>query len=235
MGILETIKTIIKNNIKNTKNKAQYNITFYETINGETKKVEISDVEEEENLTDVEYLKKYNELPFGWIYRNRGFIEKITGEFSYFLNMWIDARKKSPKELYPALKSFVTFIEDAESLCKSKGECFEFWFYVIIASKYYISERKQELNDLSANLEHLQKQYEEKTSLLIGLDDEIIRSLQENDGILQADFIKMFDKYIQSEVSSKLYFMAKSGEIERIKSGRSYILHYKPQQGDAYK
>ena len=132
--------------------------------------------------------------------------------------------------------NYVSFLlEDAEKLCKSKGECFEFWFYEIIASKDYISKRKQELNELSANLEHLQNLYEKKASLLIGLDDEIIKSLQENDGILQADFIKMFDKCIQSEVSSKLYFMAKSGELERTKSGKSYILHYKTQQGDAYK
>ena len=215
MGFLDLFKKSKK------ENKPQYNISFYETINGQTKKVEITDSQEDKNLSDIEYLKKYNDLPFGWASHNGEFTQKIGSEYSYFFGMWLDARNKSPKELYPALKSFVLYLEDAEKLCKSKGECFEFWFYEFIASKDYISKRKQELNELSANLEHLQNLYEKKASLLTTLDDEIIKKLQDNDGILQADFIKMFDKCIQSEVSSKLYFMAKSGELERTKSGKS--------------
>ena len=88
------------------------------------------------------------ELPFGWFYRNKEFTTKIQNEYSYFLNMWLDARRKAPKEQYSALKSFVLYLEDAERLCKSKGECFEFWFYEILASKDYIEKRKKELDDL---------------------------------------------------------------------------------------
>ena len=231
MGFLETIKTIIKNNIKNKKNKAQYNITFYETINGETKKVEIPDVKEEENLTDVEYLKKYNDLPFGWASHNGEFTQKIGSEHSYFFKMWLDARQKSPKELYPALKSFVLYLEDAENLCKSKGECFEFWYYEIIASKDYIQERKQELEYLTENLDYMQDIYIKKQNL----KPTIIELLKDNDGILQSEFKHLFDEPFHSEVSHILYQMQQEGEIERIKSGKSYILHYKTQQGDAYK
>lgn len=97
---------------------------------------------------DLNHLTAEGELPFGWLTHNKPFTENINGEYSHFLNMWLDARQKSPKELYPVLKSFVLYLEDAEKLCKSKGECFEFWFYEIIASKAYIQERKNELDKI---------------------------------------------------------------------------------------
>lgn len=102
----------------------------------------------ENSKADFEHLTAEGELPWGWIMRNKEFTDKINSEFSYFLNMWLDARKKSQKELYSALKSFVLYLEDTEKLCKSKGECFEFWFYEILASKDYIQQRKEELNNL---------------------------------------------------------------------------------------
>lgn len=108
---------------------------------------------------DMEHLTAEGDLPFGWVYRNREFTGKIGGEYSHFLNMWLDARKKSPKELHSALKSFVVYLEDAERLCKSKGECFEFWFCHVLSSPDYIDKRKEELNKLTANLEQLQEKY----------------------------------------------------------------------------
>ena len=97
-------------------------------------------------------LTENGELPFGWVYRNKEFIGRIQGEYSYFLNLWLDSRTQPPKEQYSALKSFVLYLEDAEKLCKSKGECFEFWFYEILASKDYVEKRKKELENLIAML-----------------------------------------------------------------------------------
>ena len=142
------------------------------------------------------------------------------------LNKWIDSRKKSPKELYNALKSFVTYLEDVEYLCKSKGECYEFWFREILTTPDYITKRKNELNELSQNLEALQRQYEKKKSELLSLDSRITKALIENDGILQSDFIKKFDPLIENEVREKLYYLSKEGKLQRIKTGRSYTLHY---------
>ena len=99
-------------------------------------------------VEDFEHLTKEGELPFGWLYRNKDFVDKINSEYSYFLNMWLDSRSKSPKEQYAALKSFVLYLEDVEKLCKSKGECFEFRFYEILASKNYIEQRKNDLEKL---------------------------------------------------------------------------------------
>ena len=94
---------------------------------------------------DLTHLTSEGELPFGWIYKNKDFIEKTNNEYSHFLNMWLDSRSKSPKEQYAALKSFVLYLEDVEKLCKSKGECFEFWFYEILTTPDYIQKRKKEL------------------------------------------------------------------------------------------
>lgn len=174
---------------------------------------------------DMEHLTDEGELPWGWIMHNKEFTGKIGSEYTHFLNSWLDARKKSPKELYPALKSFVLYLEDAEKLCKSKGECFEFWFYGLIASKEYIEKRKNELEILEADFESLQSEYCIKQNLLIGLEETIMQKLIENDGILQSDFIKLFDPLVKSEISEILYFWDKKGKIIRQKSGRSYILH----------
>lgn len=170
----------------------------------------------------LDRLDEDGDLPFGWLTQNKEFTNKINREYSYFLHLWIDATKKSPKELYAALKSFVLFLEDAEKLCVSKGECFEFWWYETIASKEYIDQRKKELQELTDNLNERQAIYE----ALQTLDIKIVTLLKENDGILQSDFIKMFAVPFQGTVRDTLYKMSKRGEIERVKQGNSYLLHY---------
>ena len=101
---------------------------------------------------DLEHLTPEGELPWGWHTHTKEFRNRIQDEYTHFLNIWLDARKKSPKELYSALKSFVVYLEDVEKLCKSKGECFEFWFYNILTSPDYIDKRKEELNELTSKL-----------------------------------------------------------------------------------
>lgn len=163
------------------------------------------------------------ELPWGWTLHNKEFTEKIGSEYSYFLNMWLDARSKAPKELYPALKSFVLYLEDAESLCKAKGECFEYWYYEILTSRDYLEKRKEELKELTLNLDYLQEIYIKKQNL----KPVVIHLLKENDGILQSEFKNLFDEPFQNEVSNIIYALYQAGEVEKTKSGRSYILHYK--------
>lgn len=100
----------------------------------------------------TERLTPDGELPWGWVARNKYFCDKITSEFSYFLNAWIESQRKTPIEQYSALKSFVVYLEDVEKLCKSKGECFDFWFREILTSKDYMEKRRKELEELTAKL-----------------------------------------------------------------------------------
>ena len=167
------------------------------------------------------------ELPFGWIYQNREFTDKIQSEYSYFLNMWLDSKNKSPKEQYNALKSYAMYIEDVEKLCKSKGECFEFWFREILTYKGCSEKIRNELEELTANLDELQMNYDKRNNLLSDLDNRIIEILIDNPGVLQSDFVKMFDPLVHNDVREKLYFWEKAGKLERTKAGRSYVLHYK--------
>ena len=175
---------------------------------------------------DLEHLTKDGELPWGWNYRNKDFTDRINNEYSYFLNNWIASRDKSPREHYAALKSFVMYMNDVKALCQSKGECFAFWFS-ITAPDDYIAERENELKELEANLDKLDAEYHKKARLLETIEIDVANKLIENEGILQSEFVKLFDPLIQNDVKSTLYYMEKNGVIERTKSGRSYILKSK--------
>jgi len=174
----------------------------------------------------LDKLTEKGELPQGWLYRNKEFVDKIKNEYTYFLNMWVDNRNKSPKEQYSTLKSFVLYLEDVEKICKARGECFEFWFYKIIASKDYITKRKFELDVLISNYDKLTRDYDKHQNELTNLDERIIKALCEHRGILQSDFVKLFDPLVQRDVGERLYWLEKAGKLQRIKSGRSYILDY---------
>lgn len=175
----------------------------------------------------MEKLTKDGELPWGWVVHNKAFTEKIQSEYSYFLNMWLESRSKSPLEQYSALKSFVLYLEDVEVLCKSKGECFEWWFHNILVSPGYIEKRKIELDEVTANFDELQSNHIKRNKELSDLDERMIKALKQHPNILQTDFVKLFDPIVQPDIRDKLYWLDKLGKLERTKSGRSYVLHYK--------
>ena len=57
-----------------------------------------------------------------------------------------------------------------------------------------------------------------------GREHAIIKKLKENQGVLQSDFVKIFNPLIQNEVRDKLYHLEQEGKLQKTKSGRSYIL-----------
>lgn len=177
--------------------------------------------------TDFEHLTKEGELPFGWVYHNKDFVGRINSAYLIFLNVWLESKSKTPKEQYAALKSLVVYLEDVERLCKKKGECFEFWFNEILTSPGYLEQRKDELEKLITNFDEIEKNFQNKERELADLNAKIVNLLKENPGIIQADFVKLFDPIIQNEVKEKLYYMDKAGYLERIKTGRSYTLNYR--------
>ena len=167
------------------------------------------------------------ELPWGWIAHNKEFTDKIQKEYSHFLHEWVNSRNKSPKELYSSLKSFVQYMEDVEKLCASKGECFEFWFRETFSGKGYLKTRQSELKFLEENLAKLQSDYEHKQNELVNLKSRVIQCLINNNGILQSELRKQFDNSIHNEVYEVISELEKENELDRVKSGRSYILRYK--------
>lgn len=174
---------------------------------------------------EQEKLTENGELPWGWHTANKDFTDKIKNEYTYFLNEWIKSEKSSPTDQYNALKSLVLYLHDAKELCYSKNECFAYWFDGVIADNDYIQKREKELEELQGKYLQLQKTYEKRQKALVGLDIKVVDLLKENQGILQADFVKMFEPEVQGDVSEILYNMAKNGNVTRTKQGRSYTLN----------
>lgn len=100
----------------------------------------------------LDHLDEDGELPWGWVTYNRDFTDPIQQEYNKLLHQWVDARTGTSQELYVALSSFVSYMEDIKELCESKGECYEFWFNEILTGKDYLKKRKQELVRLSKAL-----------------------------------------------------------------------------------
>lgn len=109
-------------------------------------------VERHTDDRNFSHLDENGELPFGWIYHNQDFVEKIHREFNYFLNAWINVRGKGGKQEYAALKSLILYVKDAEQLCAERGECFSKWFSDCIADHKYISIREAELEEVQKTI-----------------------------------------------------------------------------------
>ena len=222
------------------KSSTQNDVDFVIHINAKGELVNKNDTNS--NLNDFgkswDKLTDEGDLPTGWIYHNREFVNKITEEYKYFHGQWIESAKKSPKDKYAPLKSYVLYLKDIEKLCKSKDECFEFWFNEILTYPGCVEEMTETLNNLTANMDELQAEYEKKQReqdehrrKVIEMKPIVIEMLQANDGILQSEFWKLFDDESRGAVSDILYNLFKEGKVEKTKSGRSYILHFKG--GDA--
>lgn len=95
----------------------------------------------------TEKLDKDGELPFGWIAHNMDFTQKIQDEYGHFLNNWVATRRKADAAQYSALESLILYIQDAQKMCSSKGECFEKWFTDCIADEKCLEKRKKTLQN----------------------------------------------------------------------------------------
>ena len=175
----------------------------------------------------LEKLDKDGNLPWGWYAAHREFTAEREAEFHYFLDNYIKARSGAPLEKYGALKSLVMYLVDSKSKCESMGECYARWFEGAIAGNEYIDKLKAELAELESNLHRTQTDWEKRQNTLEGLEEKVWQTIKDNDGILQADLVKMFDECVKHDISALLYHWDKEGAIERVKSGRSYALHIK--------
>lgn len=159
-------------------------------------------------------------LPFGWISYNREFTDAINNEFSYLLNNWIESRTSSIKDRRSALKTFILYMEDVKKLCRSKGECFEFWFDEILTGKGYLEKRKKELNYIETHYNNLVELENEKSSL----STELLKYIKNHNGILQKDICKDFNPDLKPHIQNMLYQWDKEGTIKRIKKGNTYVI-----------
>lgn len=181
------------------------------------------------NSPDLEHLTQEGELPVGWYYQYKEFTEGINAKMSFFLNQYLDSENKSPQEQYGAIKSFIMFMEEAQSICKSKGECFSKWFNDCVADQDYIDKYKRKMFYIENNIDKLTEEYNKKKyiekHILPHLKDDLLNIIIENPDILQKDIYKMFEPDFKEYISQELYRMEKDFYIIREKCGNTYKLN----------
>lgn len=175
----------------------------------------------------IDHLDEDGELPFGWTAHHSEFTGNLQGEFSHFLNDWVNSSNDVKKE-YAALKSLIQYMEDVQTLCDSKGECFSVWCSEYLIGGGVLEKRKADLKYMEEHFDELleKEKFDKafKENVLPHLREDLLKIIEDNPGILQTDVYKMFGPEAKDSLSSELYFMAKDGLIHREKQGRSYAL-----------
>lgn len=171
---------------------------------------------------DLTHLDKNGELPFGWVYANRDFIEKIEAQNNYFSEAYYNVNKSlDVRKNYAALKSQILFWKDTKKLCQSKGECFEKWCSDIIADEDLINQREEELKYIEDNMERLLKNEELKKNMR----NDVLSLIIYNDGVLQTDIYKSYPQELKDSIIEEISALCQDGVIYKEKSGRTYALH----------
>lgn len=173
-------------------------------------------------------LEQDSALPVGWVVHNKNYVDMIDADVQPFRERIFGA--KTVKEKRDALKSYIIFLEDGKKHYKkinlNVGRYFEEYICDSAESVSYI----EELSHIEENFEQLlerEKWMEKRQQEINTLKMDVLERLKGQDGVLQTSFIKTFDEPVQKDVSLVLRLLDRESKVERIKSGRSYILHVK--------
>lgn len=130
-------------------------------------------------------------------------------------------------------KENISVFEELKIFCNNCGEGGKIFFeknYLNCSNSKcenfsYIQYDIDELNNLEKNYNKLKSDEEKYNSSIVGLEDKILKILNENDGILQKDLIKMFDPLLKNDISNFLYTLTKENKLQKKKVGNSNSLH----------
>lgn len=172
---------------------------------------------------DISRLTKDGELPWGWIYANRDFTDKIKAEYECFSARVYEAKKRGVDAHQVALKDLLQYREDVRRLCASKGECFAKWASDFINIPKVWEAEKEELRSIEENKDGIIKQ----ENTLKNLRKDLTSIIKSEPGIVQSDLYTRFEPSLKGAISNELYQMETHGIIIREKSGRSYKLYMK--------
>ena len=167
---------------------------------------------------DIRHLSYDDNLPWGWEYYYKDFVEKQQKKIDAKWNAVYACRLTTDK--LEAYKKYFDTISGIGTLCQKTGECHYKWFCEAILGSVWYNDHLEKYERLKIEAPDLIKH----EKLLETLETDVMSKLAECEGVLQSDFIKMFDPVIKADVSSFLYQAEKSSKIKRTKSGRSYIL-----------
>jgi hypothetical protein len=170
---------------------------------------------------DLRHLTPDGELPFGWLV----YYQDFTGEKGRKIaDKWKAVRNAVlTQDKLDAYRDYFATIASVGEECKEAGECHYKWFCENFLESVSYNEEVKDYRRLKADAPSLIKH----ENLLSTLEYDVMAKLRECNGIIQSEFLKTFDPLIKDEVSAFLRESARTGKIERTKSGRSYILKIK--------
>lgn len=170
---------------------------------------------------DLQHLTPDGELPFGWVYYYQQFIGQQEKKIDTKWKSVYSATKTQEK--LEAYEKYFDTVARVGAVCKKTGECHYKWFCEYILDSDWYKTQVDDYEEFKVAAPDLIK----RDTLLETLEHDIMNKLQECDGMLQSDFVKLFDPLIKKDVSDYLYNAERYGKIKRTKSGRSYILEIK--------
>lgn len=130
------------------------------------------------------------------------------------------------------LSSIIESFYSLKSKCVSLGPDYEEYFSKMWEhcrnsenqDYSYIEKFEERLGILQKNKDVLLAEEALKNKELVNLEQRVMKIIEDENEILQTDIYERFDPVVRDEISSILYFMAKNGEIRRIKRGRTYLV-----------
>lgn len=168
------------------------------------------------------------ELPFGWVSRNKGFIEprdkKIVDLSAQVAAAHgIDAKIK-------ALKELIAYYNAYKGECEARGGDFEKYF---LGMHVYANGKKdalinmwtKELADLEDGYLDIKEKEDVLARALPTLKEDVAAVIQSNPGILQKDLYKHFHPLLKDSIYSVLYELLQEGKLQKEKSGNSNKLN----------
>lgn len=171
----------------------------------------------------LDRLTEEGELPFGWIYANLEFTQKIESERRVFADAYFSSKGKGILKEYAALKSLILYMKDVKRICDSKGECFSLWSTFHVSNPHDLASFEERLKYIEENIDSLLK----TESLIAKLRTELPKLIKAEPGILQTDIYKRYDADAKTHIRDTLWILANDGIITREKSGRTYSLKIK--------
>lgn len=207
-------------------------IGYIKTQNPESSAQDVANIitKLSEPKEDQDHLTPEGDLPWGWRTAHEKETKRYEAKYKKMWSAWYESRYSSPNTQLEALEAFVSYMVRTKKLFEKKGECFNYWRDDLFTDDY-LEKLSKELDDLKANIEKLNAEYEAKQEfeihVLPTLRENLVEIIRENPGILQKDIYKLFDPIAKAYIQEQLYSASKSNQIEREKSGNTYKLYCK--------
>lgn len=146
---------------------------------------------------------------------------------SRMVDLVVSARdSKRVNERITSLAEALKTYYQLEKVCRSLGSDYEKYF-ADMWKPSYVEKLENELRELQLNYGELIKWEAAHDRESINLERKVVSLLQASPGILQTEVYKHFGPTVKEDIRSLIYFMAKSGHVDRVKSGNTYKIYYK--------